>query len=245
MPGTPRRSHLWPLFQAIAVGDRAAVQRRIDERPPLAAEPIAVAATRAESKSYFLAAVGHYVYEGDTALHIAAAGHHDDIVRDLVAIGAPPRARNRRGAEPLHYAADGATSSPATRSGAQARTIAELIRAGADPNAEDNDGVTPLHRAVRTRSASAVAALLGQGALPRQMSGRGSTPLHLAVQNTGRGGSGSPEARQRQAEIIRMLVEHGARFSDRDRRGKRVSDCISPGRLAALGTPSIDGASTR
>lgn len=235
MPGTARRSQLWQLFQAIAAADRAAVRRRIDERPQLAAEAIAAGATRAESKSYFLPAVRHYVYEGDTALHIAAAGYHTEIVRDLLARGASPRARNRRGAEPLHYAADGATAGHAARREAQAATIEALISAGADANAEDNDGVTPLHRAVRTRSAVAVAALLGQGALPQQMSGRGSTPLHLAVQNTGRGGSGTPEARQQQAEIIRMLVEHGARFSDRDRHGKRVSDCISPSRLAALG----------
>lgn len=234
------RSRLWSLFEAIAAGDRDRARRLIEERPQLATEPLAVGATRAESASYFLAGIGHYAYVGDTPLHVAAASHHDDIVRDLVARGAAPDARNRRGAEPLHYAADGRTSGRGARSDAQGATIEALVAAGADPNAEDNDGVTPLHRAVRTRSSGAVRALLGHGARPRQMSGRGSTPLHLAVQNTGRGGSGSPEARQRQAEIIRMLLEHGARFSDRDRKGKRVIDCISSSRLAALGGPSID-----
>jgi hypothetical protein len=34
--------------------------------------------------------------------------------------------------------------------------------------------------------------------------------MQLATQNTGRGGSGSPEAKAQQAEIVRLLAEHGA-----------------------------------
>jgi hypothetical protein len=32
----------------------------------------------------------------------------------------------------------------------------------------------------------------------------------LATQNTGRGGSGSPEAKAQQKEIVRLLLQHGA-----------------------------------
>jgi ankyrin repeat protein len=231
---------LWMLFRAIAAGDTSAVRRLLAREPRLATQATVEGATRSASQSSFLPSIGHYVYAGDTALHVAAAAHHVEVVATLLALGASPRARNRRGAEPLHYAADGSTGSAPLHPEAQTSTIEALIRAGADPNAEDNDGVAPLHRAVRTRSAAAAAALLAHGAEPRRQSGRGSTPLHLAVQNTGRGGSGTPEARQRQAEIIRMLVEHGARFSDRDRQGKRVLDRISSSRLAALGAPLID-----
>jgi hypothetical protein len=87
---------------------------------------------------------------------------------------------------------------------AQAATIAHLIEAGADPNATDKSGVTPLHRAVRTRCAAAVKALLEAGADPRRKNNSGSTPILLATQNTGRGGSGSPEAKAQQELIVQL-----------------------------------------
>jgi hypothetical protein len=86
--------------------------------------------------------------------------------------------------------------------------VEALLDAGADPNAIDKSGVAPLHRAVRTRSAAAVAALLDGGADPELTNKRGSTPLQLATRTTGRGGSGSPEARAEQEEIIRLLELH-------------------------------------
>jgi len=82
-----------------------------------------------------------------------------------------------------------------------------LIGAGADPNALDKSGVAPLHRAVRTRCMAAVRALLAGGADPNLANKSGSTPLALATQTTGRGGSGSPEARREQVEIVRLLRE--------------------------------------
>ncbi len=93
---------------------------------------------------------------------------------------------------------------------AQAATVACLIEAGADPNAVDQGGVTPLHRAVRTRCAAAVNALLDGGADARRKNKSGSTPMQLAIQNTGRGGTGSPESKAQQDEIVRLLEQHGA-----------------------------------
>jgi ankyrin repeat protein len=90
---------------------------------------------------------------------------------------------------------------------AQAATVARLIAAGADPNATDKSGVTPLHRAVRTRCAAAVKALLEVGADPRRKNNSGSTPMLLAAQNTGRGGSGSSEAKAQQELIVQLLRE--------------------------------------
>ena len=90
---------------------------------------------------------------------------------------------------------------------AQAAIIACLIAAGADPNAVDRSDVTPLHRAVRTRSAAAVGALLAGGADVLRRNGNGSTPMMLATRQTGRGGSGSAEAKAEQAEIIRLLEQ--------------------------------------
>jgi hypothetical protein len=56
-----------------------------------------------------------------------------------------------------------------------------------------------------------VGALLDGGADARRKNKSGSTPMHLATQNTGRGGSGTPESKAQQKEIIRLLEQHGAR----------------------------------
>jgi ankyrin repeat protein len=148
----------------------------------------------------------------------------------LIEHGALCRAKNRRGAEPLHYAADANHWDPA----AQAETIAFLVAAGADPAAVDRSGVAPLHRAVRTRSLAAVRALLDGGAQARQPNKAGSTPLHLAVQTTGRGGSGSLQAREQQAAIVRLLLERGARLTDRDGRGRDVYRAATSESMHAL-----------
>jgi ankyrin repeat protein len=181
-------------------------------------------ATRGGERSYFFATIRHYLYAGDTALHIAAAAYHRQIAEILVTHGADVRARNRLGATPLHYAADTNHWDP----DAQADTIAYLLSAGADPNAKNRLGVTPLHRAVRTRSSAAVRILLERGAEPRLKNAQGSTPLHLAVQTTGRGGSGSPPARLEQAQIIRLLISAGGKQSDRDGRGRSVREAARP-----------------
>src|SRR5262249_36173311 len=149
--------------------------------PALATTPSPVGAARQGTGNYFFTDILHYLYAGDTALHMAAAAFQRPIAKLLVAHGADCRARNRRGAEPLHYAADANHWNPK----AQAQTVKYLLSVGADPNALDKSGVAPLHRAVRTRSPPAVRALLEGGANPKGPNKAGSTPLHLAVQTTG------------------------------------------------------------
>jgi hypothetical protein len=194
------------FIRGVVDGDIAEVSRRLAASPALAAAAPEVGATRQEASTFFFADIAHYLYAGDTALHMAAAAFRQPVAELLVAHGADCRAKNRRGAEPLHYAADANRWDPT----AQAETIVYLTSVGADPNAVDRDGVAPLHRAVRTRSLAAVRALLDGGANVRQPNKRGSTPLQLAVRATGRGGSGSPHAREQQAGIIRLLLERGA-----------------------------------
>lgn len=201
---------LTPLLRAIAVGDRTRVSNLLAGSPWLATASIAVGASRGGSTAHFLENIEHYVYAGDTALHIAAASYQADIAKELVAKGAGLRARNRMGAEPLHYASDGRPGSKHWNPAAQAATIDSLLRAGADANAADKRGVTPLHRAIRTRCAAAVRALLAHGADPRLRNGNGSPPLELAARTTGRGGSGGAAAKEQQAAIMHMLVEYGA-----------------------------------
>ena len=194
----------------IVTGDAAAVERRLRASPALATARLAEGATRQAAKANRLGGIGHYVYTGDTALHVAAAAYRPDIARALIAMGGDVRARNRRGAEPLHYAADGMPGSSWWNPAAQAATVACLIGAGADPNAVDKSGVTALHRAVRTRCTGAVRALLQGGADARRRNKNGSTPIRLARITTGRGGSGSPQSKAEQLKIARLLEEHGA-----------------------------------
>jgi ankyrin repeat protein len=208
---TADQSAVMTLIRAIGVDDAVAL-RLLAVSPALASARVAQGATRQVAKDYYLDPIGHYVYAGDTALHVAAAAYRTDLATKLIASGADVRARNRRGAEPLHYAADGAPGAPTWNPDAQAETIAILIAAGADPNAADNSGVMPLHRAVRTRCADAVKALLAGGADAHAKNKSGSSPMRLATQNTGRGGSGSPAAKAQQVEIVRLLEEtKGAR----------------------------------
>ena len=204
-----RETALMTLVRAIVADDAATVLRLLATSESLASARAGEGATRAAATDYYLAGIGHYLYAGDTALHIAAAAYQLPVARQLLTMGADVGARNRRGAQPLHYAADGSPRSPHWNPAGQAAIIACLIKAGADPNATDKSGVTPLHRAVRTRCAAAVSALLDGGADARRKNKAGSTPMQLATWTTGRGGSGSAEARAQQQEIVRLLQRHG------------------------------------
>ena len=196
---------LMKLLRAIAAQDSQSALHLLDAAPALINLKLVVGATRQNARQYFLDDIGHYVYAGDTALHVAAAGYRERVIRVLLARGAPVGAANRRGAQPLHYASDGAPGSTHWNPEAQAAVIGMLVDAGADPNALDRDGIAPIHRAVRTRCAAAVAALINAGADPHLRSGRGSTPIQLASTMTGRGGSGAASAKAEQARIVKLL----------------------------------------
>ena len=200
-------SALMALVRAIVGEDAATASRLFAASPALATACFAEGASRTAAKTYFVDEIGRYIYAGDTALHIAAAAYRTEIAKKLIATGANVRARNCRGAEPLHAAAAGAPGSSHWNPPAQAATIACLVSAGADPHAMDANGAMPLHIAVRARCAAAVAALLAAGADARRRNKSGSTPMLLATQNTGRGGTGSPEAKAQQNEIVRMLAQ--------------------------------------
>jgi ankyrin repeat protein len=223
-------SVLLDFIHAVVNGDIDDVSRCLAGSPALATMACGVGATRQDATTFFFTRIAHYLYEGDTALHMAAAAFRRPVAELLIANGANSRARNRRGAEPLHYAADANRWDPP----AQAEMIEYLLSVGADPNALDSSGVAPLHRAVRTRSLPAVRALLDGGATLRQSNRAGSTPLHLAVQTTGRAGSGSVAAREQQAGIVRLLLERGARATDQDKRGKTVRQAAASEWITAL-----------
>jgi hypothetical protein len=196
---------LMTLARVIAQRDRARVSGLLAAAPDLALARLAVGATRQAAEEYYLDEIDHYVYRGDTALHIAAAAYEAGIVRELVNAGARAAAANRRGAVPLHYAVDGMPGSARWNPVAQHETVLCLVELGADPNAVDKNGTTPLLRAVRNRCAAAVRALLAMGADPQATNRSRSTAMQLASWTTGRGGSGSAGARAQQAEILGLL----------------------------------------
>jgi hypothetical protein len=208
--------NLQTLLKAVLDNDSREVKRLLRADRTLA--------TRCLDKAkLYQTKIVHWLYVGDTPLHLAAAGYRVEIARLLLEAGADPNSRlNHRESGPLHYAADGCLGTPAWEADRQVQTLQCLIEAGADINAQDKNGATPLHRAVRTRSAAAVKYLLTAGCDSSLKNKPGSTPFHLAVQNTGRGGSGSETAKIAQRQIIEIFLAAGLSVHLEDGKGKSV-----------------------
>ena len=209
-------SQMKQLLAAIVDDNRASVKDLLNKDPQLATCHI-------DQAKLYDAKIFHWIYVGDTALHLAAAGYRVELVQLLLSAGADPNSiANHRRSSPLHYAADGYIIGPAWDPNRQVKTIQCLLDAGSRINAQDKNGATPLHRAVRTRCAAAVEYLLAAGADPLRKNLPGSTPFHLAVQNTGRGGSGDEKARDAQRQIIETFLSRGVSVQLRDCKGKTV-----------------------
>jgi hypothetical protein len=207
------------ILSAILNDDRPRARALLKSDPGLATRVI-------DKARLYQSKIVHWIYVGDTALHLAAAGYRVELVRLLLAAGADPNsAMNHRQSGPLHYAADGYLIGPAWNPEKQVQTIQCLLDAGAAINAPDKNGATPLHRAVRTRCAAAVKCLLERGSDPLLKNKPGSTPFHLAVQNTGHGGTGAEAAKAAQRQIIQTLLLFGLKPDLKDSQGKSVLDC--------------------
>ena len=216
------------IISAIVDDDASAAKKVLQADVGLATRPFRTA-------KLYRSGIFHWIYVGDTLLHLAAAGYRIKIVRLLVAAGADPNAAgNHRRSSPLHYAADGFITGPAWDAKRQVQTIQCLLENGADIHLQDTNGATPLHRAVRTRCAAAVKSLLDAGSDPMIKNKPGSTPFHLAVQNTGRGGSGDPAAVRAQREIIKIFLSFGVGPDLKNSSGKTVADSAQSGWIRDL-----------
>ena len=220
-----------PIFEAV-LGSDEIVSRLLRRSPELSQ-------ARA-GQDHLVETIPHWLYKGDTPLHLAAAALRTGSAKLLLESGANVNEENRRGATPLHYACD-----PRPKSGGiwdpakQGEIIDLLVRHGANLEKVDRGGASALHRAVRARSPVAVRQLLKAGArVDIRLGKRGSTPIHLAVQPTG--ASGTAGAVSEQLEIIATLLQHGADPAAKDARGRSAIDWAPNERISAALQKSAD-----
>ena len=123
------------LLTAILNDDRQQAKKLLKENAELATGQIETA--RLYDRQIF-----HWIYVGDTALHLAAAGYRVELIRLLLKSGADVNSiGNHRRSSPLHYAADGYITVPTWDPKRQVETIRCLLEAGADIDAQDKNGL--------------------------------------------------------------------------------------------------------
>lgn len=112
------------------------------------------------------------VYEGMTALHLAARFGHANAVELLLEHGASPtmRAKNETRALPIHCAV----------LGGDAETVELLLEAEMLADAPDGTGRTPVHYASTEEKGTILQILLKYGGNPEALSFDGMSPTELA-----------------------------------------------------------------
>lgn len=169
------------MYDAVARGDLAAMNERLEEAPGLLDKHLCHSEEGA----------GHGGWEADTPLGMAAERGHDALVARLLALGADAEVRDGYGRVPMHLACQ------QDRAGA----LALLLGGGTDVNIGEAFNRPPLHYAVGSTKCTACAKLLltrCRGTLNVDGGGWGElTPLDAA-------------AHRGQAELVALLLEAGA-----------------------------------
>jgi ankyrin repeat protein len=131
--------------------------------------------------------------DGTTALHYAVYNDNAQLIERLIAKGADASVANQFGSTPLIEAA----------TVGNADVIKKLLDAGASADAPGADGQTALMIVVRSSNVAAAKVLLERGADPNaQELWRQQTALMWA-------------AAQRQPEMVKLLIQHGAKVDAR------------------------------
>jgi ankyrin repeat protein len=107
-----------PIFEAILESDRAIAQL-LRNSPDLSQARI--------GQDHLVETIPHWLYRGDTPLHLAAAALRTGAAKLLLENGAKANAENRRGATPLHYACDPRPKSGGTWDPAKQGELIELL----------------------------------------------------------------------------------------------------------------------
>ena len=200
------RAALIELIRAIAGGDTVTATQLLAAAPELARTSIEVGASRANPSEFFLDGIGHHVYAGDTALHVAAAAYLVPVCARAGRAGARSMPRIAAAGQPLHYAADGNPESARWNPPAQAEMIT-LPDHGAGPIR------TPSDRRRHAAASGRPHAVRRRGPGPASKAG----PTRTSRTRTGRPRSPWPtsppagaapdqrSAKAQQAEIVALL----------------------------------------
>lgn len=188
---------------------------------------------------------------GNTPLHLAWSrrvrpqrtwllGGGQDIVEELLELGADPAVRNDRGQLPNPAHCENWNTVSFTRA-ASASVYAECLASGSGVEARNGTGDTPLHLAVSDRKPDIAAMLLESGAAVNARNLQGLSPLHLVAAGPGPdtvlaalllAAGADPDARdnggatpfhravrRRDPAIARLLLRAGAELEARDSDG--------------------------
>ena len=184
--------------------------------------------------------------DGATALMIAASHGKADIVSALIDRGAYPNFADADGWTALMYAAqkddmetmqallntpaiiidkkntNGATALIIAATHGKADVVKALINRGANPNVADNDGRTPLMHAAGQDDATTVQVLLSEPEIDIDVkTHEGATALWIAAFNG-------------EADIVKMLLEHGADIHLIVEKITAIHDDLAETRLVSL-----------
>lgn len=144
--------------------------------------------------------------KGKTPLHLAISRKNaEPFVTTLLALGADPNNKDKRGRSPLHYEAEKTSD----------RRLLALLLVKADLDLEDIDGNTPLHLAsTRGTNIDIIDYLLKRSAVPDPKNLVGDTPLHLA------------SAYNESSDVVELLLELTDSPCDKNDKGASPYDYI-------------------
>ena len=149
-------------------------------------------------------------------LHMAVAHGRSEATRVLLELGANMRIVNIQNEMPAHIAARGSVS-----------CLQAFIDAGFDLNTQGPYYATVLHIAAHHANIEMVEFLLGQEQMRMAINSQdceGHTPLHLAILN---------------AEIVKLLLRHGADMGAQDTYGRTPAHRASCGGIRGLDPESL------
>lgn len=151
-------------------------------------------------------------HKNQTALHVALRLGYENLALLLLASGANFKSLDTNGCQMLDIAIEKCH-----------RAVKAILDLGADPNKQNYHGATALHNAAKLGKEKTVKLLLEYHADPNEVDEDKYTPLHRAA------------ARKNSAEIVHMLLDHGADVSSRNNMGRNPFELAEASGNQAVG----------